>query len=442
MIRMMLREAIDDAGAGAALEAEELAAKVAYEKAKVDLEKWDVENAKRTALMQKAAAVGIKIGDNKASRELRQQPEFNYDAKVLQTKRSSLEDKLEKAQEEYGTYAPSAVGFKRVATGGSRTTADAQKPDPNARVYMSIDQVKPLQWYDWNDPRWARTVGKIAYGSSKEKSGEEAAGTGPGEERLAVIFGGKVQGGGVSFDVVTPDGRRWEVKALDTASTLIRPGTEGRAAFERPRVRLERIIKQLRNFSIVAGKLGHELLATSKNDVALLKYVEGFVSDELPMLSKGEIPSDRFRSLRAVLKSLAELRNRWNGGNQAKQVNTTIGLANQKIDVDKPTFIDVAKRVQRAKPDIDVLSNFEERELALASLKDDAFEHPDNFFNEWFDSIDVMKVFEQVDGVFIVNQTGFIMVPKPLFKKAFRFKRVSQGVPRFGFMYYGGTTEK
>lgn len=437
-IRMMLSE--DDMRVGAALDAEERAAKAAFEKAQAELDRWDAENAKRTALINKADQVGIKLGDNKASRELRQQPQYNYDPKVLQSRRETLVDKLEKARAEYGAYDPTAIGYKRVASGGSKTPANMQRPDPDARVYMPISNIKPLRWYDWKDSRWSNVVNKIAYGSSNEKSGEAITGAGPGEGRLAAIFGGKVQGGGVSFDVVTPDDRRWEVKALSSASDLIRPGTEGRTAFERPRKHLENIIKQLRNFNIIAKKLGYELLATSDDDVTIMKYIDGFMIDELPMFEKGEIPFERFKSLRAVLKSLALLRQNWDISG-ALDVNTTIGLGNKKVEVDKPTFIDVARRVQKAKPDVDVLSNVHEREIAMAALKDAAFKRPAVFFDEWFDSVDVMKVFEQVDGVFIVNQQGFNMVPKPLFKKAFRFKTVSQGVPRFKFSYYDGAPE-
>jgi hypothetical protein len=436
-IRMMLSEAGSESRAGEALEAEELAAKEAYEKAKADLARWDAENAKKTALADKAKELGITLGDNKASKNLRTQPQFNYDVKVLQAKRDTLEKRLEKLQNEYGAYEPSAVEYRRVASGGAKTSDDMQRPDGSEKVYFPIKQVKPLTWYQWNDSRWSRAVSKIAFGSSKEKSGLEQAGTGPGEERLTKIFGGRTQGGSVSFDVVTPDDRRWEVKALESASATIRPGTEGKAAFDRPKKQLDAILKQIKNFSIVTKKFGAEVLAVDDDDIKVMRYVDSFVDEELVMFAKGEISPERFKALRAVLKSLSTLKTKWSAG-RPQDAKTTVGLGEKDIDVDKSTYIDVAKRVQKSKPDVDVLSSFEERELATAVLKDIAFEKPSEFFNDWFDSIDVNKVFEQVDGVFIVNSSGFNMVPKPLFKKAFKFHNVSQATPKFKFVYYNG----
>ena len=58
------------------------------------------------------------------------------------------------------------------------------------------------------------------------------SGVGPGEDRLADIFGGEVQGQNVSFDLEFSSGPlkgTWEVKAPD-AEGNIRPGTEGTSA--------------------------------------------------------------------------------------------------------------------------------------------------------------------------------------------------------------------
>lgn len=442
LVREAIRQALledDAARAGEALEAEERAAKEAYEKAVADLARWDAEEAKRVALINRAQELGIKLGDNKASKDLRKDPKYSYDAKVLQGKRETLVKKLEKAKDEYGAYDAAAVSYKRVASGGAKTPANMQMPDPKTKVYMPISEIKPLRWYSWSDPRWAKAVKNIAFGSSKEKSGDEQAGTGPGEERLAKIFGGKVQGGGVSFDVVTPDERRWEVKALETASTLIRPGTEGRAAFEKPRKQLQRIMIQIRNFSIITKKLGPDV-ADNQDDVAILKYISDFIDDEFEMFAKGEISPERFKGLRAVLKALSFLKKKWMSGEKPSD-ELTVGLADKKIPVDQPTFIDVAKRVQKSSPGVDVLSNFEEKEVACAALKDPAFENPTGFFNDWFETVDINRVFEQVDGVFIVNSKGFNMVPKPLFQKAFKFSQVSQLVPRFRFVFYASSEE-
>ena len=68
---------------------------------------------------------------------------------------------------------------------------------------------------------------------SVDASLEGRSGVGPGEDRLAAILGGEVQGQSESFDLQVGSGPfagKWEVKAPDNSSE-IRPGTEGITAF-------------------------------------------------------------------------------------------------------------------------------------------------------------------------------------------------------------------
>jgi len=366
---------------------------------------------------------------------LKSDPLYNFDVKIVQSKRPTLEKELAKVEAEYAAYDPAVTGYK-VDAEDARAPAQAQLPEKGTQSFAKIKSIKPLQWYEWADPRWKTAIKSIAYGSSKEKSGEEQSGTGPGEKRLAQIFGGKMQGGGVSFDVVTPDGLRWEVKALDTKSALIRPGTEGLAAYEQPKQHLDRVMKQLKNFTAVVAKAGLEDYATPE-EIKAFNYISSFVEGEYEMIvGKGEISGERVKTLRAVLRVTQALKSGWESQGAEDDIDTTVGLANKEVEVDKNTYIDVAKKVQKAVPSANVLDGLEQRELALATLKDHAFDDPGAFLDEWYDSIDVNRVFEQVDGVFIVSQTGFNMVPKSFFKRAFKFKKVSQGKPKFEFVYY------
>ena len=434
--QFMNEEKLNELGAGEELDAAENAAKERYEAAQADLVNWDTNEEKRQAFLAKATELGVT--PDTARKRLKNNPRYNYDPKVSQKKRQTLLASLDKARDEYGAYEPSITGYKRQSSGGAKTAADKEMPEEGTHAFADVNDLKPLKWYSWSDPRWRSPVSKIAYGSSKEKSGEEQTGTGPGELRLATIFGGKMQGGGVSFDVVTPDGQQWEVKALETASTLIRPGTEGAAAYDRPRKRLDGIMKQMKNFNVLVKKL-NLIDGAEASDASVIEFVDQFILTEYEMVvGKGEVSKDRIRALRAVLKTLATLRQKWTSQmGKAASNKTSVSLNDKKINVDKSTFIDIAKKLEKATGNKDVLSDFEERELALSALKDTAFDKPSTFFNEWYESIDVNRVFAQVDGVFIVNSMGFVKVPKSMFRRSFKFDSVSQGKPKFSFVDYG-----
>lgn len=445
--RMLLKEFIrdtliilEDDGAGARLDAEELEAKTAYEKAKQELDQWRAESAKKVAFLHRSKELGISP-EGDAARKLKSDQRFNYDAKVLQKKEGTLLKTLEKAKQEWGAYDPSVIDYARVSsTSAAKTSGAAIPPEKGTKVYVAVSDIRPLQWYEWSDERWTKVVKGVAMGNTKDKSGDEKTGVGPGEERLAKIFGGRVQGGSVSFDIVTPDERRWEVKSLDNASDLIRPGTEGRIAFEKPAKRLEKIMGSMKNFVAVSKKLDLGDVVTDE-EKKVIDFVEGFVDDSFDMIvGKGEVAIDRFKALRAALNSVSKMKKRWEALGAEPKMNTVIGLAGKEVQVDKPTYVDVVKRVKRAVPDADVFSGIEQHEFLLATLRDGAFDDPRVFFDEWFESVDINRIFSQVDGVFIVNNHGFSMVPKGLFKKAFRFKKVSQKMPKFEYVYYNASS--
>lgn len=429
----MLLEAGDEP-VWARLDAEERSAKQAYDDAINDLNVWRKEVAKRDAFVNRARELGLSPSGESARKKLKSDPRYAYDPKIVQKQERTLLAQLEKAKDLWGAYDPSVTGYKRAAP----TTQSSQQvalPQKGKKVYATPSDIKPMRWYDWNDPRWAKAIAGIPYGSRGSGS-DSSAGIGPGEARLAKIFGGEIQGGGVSFDIVTPDGRQWEVKALEGATDTIRPESEGRAAFAIPKARMDRIIKQIRMFGNVVKKL--ELSDDVGPDTKkVLDYIEHFVNADGDMIIKGELSKERIIALRSALRALSAVKKTWESEGQT-EVDTTIGISGKDVELDKPTFVDVAKKVDAAVPDAGVLSGFDERDLALSCLVDPCFSDPRSFFDEWFESVDIDRIFEQVDGVFIVNQSGFNKVPKGLFKKAFKFVSVTQGKPRFEYVYYNG----
>lgn len=447
--KLLVEETGGDIGqyqAGEFLDAREKAAKEAYESAQANLAAWDDNEKKRLALIaaieEKAASskISTKTASDKYKKILTTQPELAYDPKLGQKKRKTFEDELSKAEDLYANYNPQIRGYKADKKGGAKTTAAAVLPDKKTKAFLQINDVKPLEWYTWPD-KIIKKAG-ISYGSknakiSMEDAGPEAAsGTGPGEEWLGYIFGGKVQGGGVSFDVVTPDGRCWEVKQLLSSSETIRPGTEGLKAYTGPRKRLENIMRQLKNFSTTARRPTYDSVFTEE-DKKKVNFVSVFVEDDYEMIvDKGEFSDDRRVRLRGVLKMISEFKKNYAASRDGDvvSVDTRVSLNDKEVKVDKPTFIDIAKKVEKATGNKEVLKDFEVIELLLTTLKDPAFDNPTEFFNEWYNAIDLSKVFSQVDGIFIVNPRGYMMIPTSMLKKALKFNKVTQGRPRFSLM--------
>lgn len=437
LIQRMITEA-SDVSAGEEYEAMEKSAKEKYEATLAALQAWEANEKRKAEFPQKLSALlkSKKISKDNARRELMADPTANYDVKLAQKKRATLEDDVRKAEEEYASFNPEIKQYQRTKkSGGAKTTAAKEMPPPGKRRLMDISTLVPLEWHVWPTDI-AKKSGKPYGATSKDDASDRAAiGTGPGEDWLAYIFGGQVQGGGVSFDVVTPDGRAWEVKALEGPTDTVRPGTEGLKAFERPRKRLERVMNQMKAFASAALKADLKNSLTDV-DIKIINYVSAFVEDEFEMMvSKGEIAKDRLIAFRSALRALNKFK-QYHGqtkGENNPKVDTRVKLNDKEKVVDKTTFIDIARKVEKSTGDKDVLQDFEKFDILLATLKDPAFDDPKGFFDEWFESVDINKVFEQVDGCFIVNRKGFTMVPKSMFKRVFKFNKVTQGKPRFMF---------
>jgi len=435
-LRSYVRLVLEAVGTGSRLDAEEAAALERYRAAQAQLERWDAEHRKKLAFVRAAEVLGLNPDGEAARARLKGDPGLRYDHKVLQTKRTSLVNDVEKARRAYAAYAPLDAGPREPRKSRTDEPEPVNLPDPARAPLARIANIRPNQLCSWDDPRWRAVVSKIPLGFS----GAAIAGPGPGEERLARIFGGAVQGSSVSFDLVTQDGRRWEVKGLKDPSDTVRPGAEGRRAFMRTKHRLDGIMRQLRSFSRIVSNAG---LAASfdEQESGLVSYVVDFIKDDFEeIVSKGEVTYPRRNALRAALKAAAALKRAWAHVGSDRPIDTTIAMAGGDYVVDKPTYVDVARRVERA-VDVRVLSGMEEQEIALTTLRDPAFDDPSRFLDEWFASININAVFQQVDGVFIVTPAGFYLVPRESFRNAFRFVKVSQNQPRFAYAYIGDAQE-
>lgn len=441
-IRTVLYEE-DAGGLGRSLAASEEAAKKKYEAAKQALEAWS-KNAeakkKLEDLAAEAGATGKAAKKRLIAAAIAKDPDLNYDPAVLRKSKEKLQDELDKATEEYGEYDPSVVSYSLRRKKVNEPEESEEDTSAPAKAGKRPAWTKKYKWdggdaYAMKWTSWPATIKQDSgVGFGKQSEGGEAMGTGPGERWLAYIFNGKVAGGSVSYDVLI-GGMKCESKELDSSSSLVRPGTEGLAAYEKARDRLSAVLTQIKNFVTNLDELGKDIEEiASAQDMAKINLVKSFVEEEYEnMAGKGEISRARFVAFRRALKTLIALKK---DHKTEEKIKPQIVINKRPISVSRPTFIDVAKTIER-EVETDVLKDFEKWDVILNVLKDDAFSDPDKFLDAWSSSVSVEEVFRQTDGVFIVNQEkGFFWVPKSNIKDALQFSVVSQGKPKFRFLYW------
>jgi hypothetical protein len=421
-----------------------------YDAALSAIESWKKKRAAERAreeFIQKSGFSLDKAGRDRFRRRAQKDPQLLSNLKKFIDAASSdsisdlelpkdLKDELEVASKRLRIFDPSRFDWSRPkkepVVPRDDKEAFSEEPLMNLEKALSTDG-----WIDWR--QFEGSSNFPSYGSARkddapdQASAEERAdvGTGPGEKRLARIFGGIVKGGGVSYDVVTPDGRKWEVKALESPSETIRPGTEGKAALSKTRDLLSTIMRQLMIFSSAAQKSIDSFEKPSHKE--MIRWISDFVRSEYEeIVGKGEVTDERFKELETALVLVSRLQKELNV--DKKSFPTVVGLNDKKIDVDKPTFLDVAKTVQKLTGREDILTPFQKHEIVFSVLKNPAFRDPKTFFKNLFSSVKASEVFRGVDGVFIVNRNkGFYPVLKDSFDDVFKFVKISQATPRFKF---------
>lgn len=408
-------------------DAEEAALASSLKAAEDRLALWDAEKKKENSLIAKAKQLGVSINTAK-----KRYPElaFKYSSKT----RDSLVKDIESAREKYGQFEPAAVGYKKSKKGDSIKPVDDSQPTKTKAALLAWDPAKfSGSWTPW--PKNIANYSKVGFG--KQVKGEEtrgeAMGTGPGERWLAVIFGGKVMGGSVSYDVEMPDGTKCEAKELESASSLIRPGTEGTAAVDEARVKLNTIMLQMSDFLQSFDAQKSTLIASmTAEQKQIIKYIKTFLDENYEnIVSKGEISRGRIIELSSAMRALKVL---IDAHKTSADVKPEITLNKKTVTVRRPVFIDIAKKVEKEAPEADILSDFETWDIVINSLKDEAFTDFKKFINGWFLLTKASEVFRKVDGVFIVNlQKGFYWVPKNKLNTLFKFEKISQGKPKFSF---------
>ena len=255
-------------------------------------------------------------------------------------------------------------------------------------------------------------------------------GVGPGEDRLAEILGGTVQGQAESFDLDIPEGPfagRWEVKAPDKAGQ-IRPGTEGIAAFapinKVLRIAFDELIEFLSTDNI-------DNIAKAADAKGLLDRVKKFISSStrsgkanVDLIQRGEITSARFKEIINTLKDVRSLIEKLKGE------SLSINVAGKDYTVKPADMLKISKLLGMTEEEVkSTLGETLEAANALMALNSKIFENPEILEQAWDKTISADSVFE-LTGMILVTPEGFMMIKHPYGDKI-KFIRVSQGKPKF-----------
>jgi len=257
------------------------------------------------------------------------------------------------------------------------------------------------------------------------------SGVGPGEDRLAEILGGEVQGQSESFDLEIVEGPfsgKWEVKAPDSAGT-IRPGTEGITAFGPINKTLRNAVDELAEF---LGQPGVDELAESSETKTQLDKIKSFFEEAVTKSGKtdagltqsGEITANRFEKIMDMLDAAAEMIQDMQG----ELLNVTVG--EKEYQVTPTNMLKISRLLgmtdEEASGD---LGEAAAAASALATLNSKVFEDATALRTQWEESIQADEVFD-LSGIILVTPEGFMMIRKPYGDKI-KFNRVTQGKPRF-----------
>ncbi len=416
-----------EAGMGTTLAADEMTARIAYENAIRAMAAWQTEKRKRDAFFAAIHKLGVNADTVRAKRLKAEDPDtYAYDQKVLQTAEASLRGALSKTRARLAMFDPAALDNDIPAK--DRTSreegVDMKMPDAKKKVYMPVEKLDPLTMYSWNDKRWASVVSRIPLGFGKEE------GSRPGEERLAAILGGQTQGDNVSFDIVTKNGRRWEVKGIRKPSDQIRPQALGMKAFAAASKELSNLCDQIKDFVEDVKNIGIDKVMTKPEQRRLFFVIERFVSDEIENFDRGEISYERFNLLRRALKAAGALKKSWLL-DVGETKDETLSIAGKDVKVSRQKYIAIARNVHKANPQANILDLIDSRERLLALLWSSAFDDPDAWLDKWDESIDVDRIFSDVSGVFVVTLDGFFKIPRKMLKQVFKLARISKGVPLY-----------
>jgi hypothetical protein len=280
-------------------------------------------------------------------------------------------------------------------------------------VLTEAPKYKPYAWTPWSPE------------SQQVQYKPMGPGIGPGEDRLAVQLDGKVQGGNVTYDIVDAEGRKWEVKEPGKA-WMIRVMSEGRVAIADTRAAIDEANRNIvQGFSkLTAAGLDVESMFTEDAMQLIAKYI----TNDVPMMTKGEIPKGRANRLHAILTIIHEITK----GEEGESLSKTVEMGDEehtvKATVDLKTYIRLGNILQMDRSELRV----EDDQILAAAFNEDPFKDPDRFMDTyWTKAATASEVFGHTSGLILVHPEGFRVIPLAGVDKEVTFSHISQGVPFF-----------
>lgn len=286
---------------------------------------------------------------------------------------------------------------------------------------------------------WPAEVKRVPY--------EKGEGVGPGERRLAKLLGGEIQGGSATFDLATPEGN-FEVKEPTGGwHGDIRVESEGIAALEANLTKIKNVAKKI---DAIFGSNAHpELVAAAKEmypadvyqkivDFATRPETKGQTA--VQWILRGEIGAKRLQSLADTLLlinsgllnedalRLAQRLQRLMMEEKYVELGDTEADVTVKKPVDTSTYVKVGKALDLTPEEMKVSP----ADMLRAALNHPAFTNPDEFINNVINSpVKASQVFGHVDGLILVQPTGYMAIPKSELDRKMIFSRISKGKPYF-----------
>ena len=297
---------------------------------------------------------------------------------------------------------------------------------------------------------WSKKAASLPFKSKKK-------GIGNGEDRLAVEFGGAVQGQNVSYDIVDAEGRRWEVKEPGATKEL-RIEQEGTlkvlGVLQTIRTITNRLVKlfdpkQTGNaYYVEPFFIDKEQSSSKVSGRANLDYIRSFLAENAVNMLRGEITYNRLMAFKDVLNRVSLVLDReeyYKRGNFKAEYAFYDKSSNEYVGNMKITPIAATRMAANLQLKVVLQSGQKEMDLddrdwvhnmffkGLPKTSSLAFTDPERFIQKiWHNAIRPSELFGDVDGVVLVSDAGYRVLPRNILDKELFFKRISRSKPMLG----------
>lgn len=307
---------------------------------------------------------------------------------------------------------------------------NAAPPQPDTVTDIGSETMK---WIPWSEEakKYYKTCSRD--GECFEIDGKPAKKVGPGEYSIYVQFGGcEVQGPSVEYDIVQKIGgkeTKWEVKEVSKGK--LRTSISGIVASSGPRFEINQVLKKVRD--VIKNIKADEDFQTSLSNETKnrINIVSRFVESNMESIfSKAEITKERFRDMFFMLQHCQKIRDSLNSMSMGSGPNM-ISIQGKDVPISSIQFHKVL-RVLGREDEFEVKSNpsdmLSKRAASYAiGLEDPAIDDPNAFVNSMKESLSAKKSFGDVDGVILVTNQQFIVVPLEQTQAILDFDGITQG---------------